>query len=289
MPAGVILVQLSDSDAVGLGALAMRHLGEHGRVLVTSARSSIRLRRAEPCPDTDTRSRFGGTALLPPGHAWPATDAGKPLSFLAQVSTADVQEPAGIPPLPADAVLAFFYEADEQEGWGFDPGDRQFSAVISAPAAEAVAVAPPPGAMAFRAYRMLPQVVMTIPDHGEPALDQVEADYSVFKRLYDDLDLGDKAPWHRMFGWPELVQNPMQLECQLASNGIYVGGPEGYRHPRAAELARGAADWLLLLQLDTDDAVGWMWGDTGTLYYWIRRDDLLAARFDRTWMIFQCC
>jgi uncharacterized protein YwqG len=92
-----------------------------------------------------------------------------------------------------------------------------------------------------------------------------------------------------MFGWPDLVQNPMQLECQLASNGIYVGGAAGWRDPRVPQLEGGAAEWMLLLQVDTDDEAGWMWGDSGTLYYWIRRPDLAAGRFDRIWMIFQCC
>jgi uncharacterized protein YwqG len=116
----------------------------------------------------------------------------------------------------------------------------------------------------------------------------LNADYAALRRLHAGLGGDDKAPRHRMFGWPDLVQNPMQLECQLAANGIYVGDSTGYRHPRVAELAPGAADWLLLLQLDTDDEIGWMWGDVGTLYYWIRRQDLPAGRFDRTWMIFQC-
>jgi uncharacterized protein YwqG len=285
----VISVQLSDSDASGLAVLARRHFGGAARVLEASARPSIRLRRAEACPDTDAGSRFGGTALLLAGHPWPVTGAGKPLSFLAQVSTADIQVPAGVPALPADTLLAFFYEADEQQGWGFDPGDRQYSAVVRVPVDSAAAVAPPPETLAFPAYRMLPQAVTTIPDHGEPSLDGLDADYAVFRRLHADLDRDETGPRHRMFGWPELVQNPMQMECQLASNGIYVGNPGGYRDPRAAELALGAADWLLLLQLDTDDEVGWMWGDTGTIYYWIRQQDLLAARFDRTWMIFQCC
>jgi uncharacterized protein YwqG len=285
----VTLVQLSDADADALGALARRHFGEAGRLLESSARSSLRLRRAEACPDADAGSRFGGTALLPGGQAWPATRAGRPLSFLAQVSTADIQVPAGVPDLPAGTLLAFFYEAGEQQGWGFDPGDRQFSVVIAVPAAGAVAVASPPGALAFPAYRMLPRTVTTIPDHGEPSLDEMNADYAVFRQLHADLDRDDVAPWHRMFGWPDLVQNPMQLECQLAANGIYLGDGKGYRHPRAAELAPGAEDWLLLLQLDTDDEIGWMWGDTGTIYYWIRRLDLLTARFDQAWMIFQCC
>ena len=91
------------------------------------------------------------------------------------------------------------------------------------------------------------------------------------------------------FGWPDLVQNSMQLDCQLAFSGIDLRSDAGYDDPRAAQLAGGAADWMLLLQVDTDDEAGWMWGDCGTLYYWIRRPDLLAGRFDRVWMIFQCC
>lgn len=285
-------MQLSDADVDALGVLARRHFGDAGPELESLARSSVRLRRAEACPDTDAGSRFGGTALLPARLAWPTTRAGKPLSFLAQVSTADIRVPAGVPVLPADTLLAFFYEADEQQGWGSDPRDRQFWAVIPVPAADAVAVASPPEALAFPAYRMLPRLVTTIPEYEEPALALyqlragVDADDAVRERLYAGQD--DEAPWHRMFGWPDLVQGPMQLDCQLASNGITLT-PEGYRHPRAADLEPGAADWLLLLQLDTDDEIGWRWGDIGTIYYWIRRQDLLAARFDEAWMIFQCC
>ncbi len=54
------------------------------------------------------------------------------------------------------------------------------------------------------------------------------------------------------------------------------------------QLEGGAAEWMPLLNVDTDDEASWMWGDAGTLYYWIRRPDLLADRFDRVWMIFQC-
>jgi uncharacterized protein YwqG len=91
-----------------------------------------------------------------------------------------------------------------------------------------------------------------------------------------------------MFGWPDLIQGPMQLECQLASNGVYVGNPWGYRDPQVQQLRAGERDWLLLLQIDTDDEVGWMWGDVGRIYYWIREDDLHGGRFDKVWLAFQC-
>ena len=57
---------------------------------------------------------------------------------------------------------------------------------------------------------------------------------------------------------------------------------------RAKELRNGAADWRLLLQIDTDDDLGVMWGDGGILYAWIREEDARAGRFDRTWVVLQC-
>jgi uncharacterized protein YwqG len=81
----------------------------------------------------------------------------------------------------------------------------------------------------------------------------------------------------------------MALECQLVTNGIYCGSPDGYRSAQAQLLKAGAADWMLLLQLDTDeDGPGWMWGDAGCLYFWLRRQDLAERRFDRVWAVLQC-
>ena len=81
----------------------------------------------------------------------------------------------------------------------------------------------------------------------------------------------------------------MQLECQLASNGVYCGNPEGYQNPLVGELGSKASQWTLLFQCDSDDNVGWMWGDVGRLYFWITESDLVAQRFENVWMILQCC
>jgi len=97
-----------------------------------------------------------------------------------------------------------------------------------------------------------------------------------------------EAVIHRLLGHPDPVQGDMQLECQLASNGIYCGNASGYGDPRVPTLRPGAADWRLLLQIDSDDAAGMMWGDVGRIYYWMHTEDLAAHRFDRAWLILQC-
>ena len=92
-----------------------------------------------------------------------------------------------------------------------------------------------------------------------------------------------------MLGPAQNIQGEMELECQLASHGIYCGNSDGFESERAQRLREGAPDWRLLLQIDTDeDGPGWMWGDVGRIYFWIKQQDLRSLRFDDVWLILQC-
>ena len=86
----------------------------------------------------------------------------------------------------------------------------------------------------------------------------------------------------------------MPQQCELVRRGYYLGSnwndiPEAVRR-ETEETAR--EDWLLLFQLDsgvcTED-FSLDFGDCGCIYYYIRREDLAARRFDRVWLIQQCC
>jgi hypothetical protein len=200
------------------------------------------------------------------------------LSLIGLWCTDEINACYGQAMLPPSHVLSFFYEAVEQRGWGYDPAYKEFWRVIPADGAVAVAVTAPDGVEHFPSWSLSSRRVLTVPDLWDPALSDLAAqDGDGVQHAYERLDAGDPAPRHRAFGWPEPVQNAMPLECQLTCNGSYVGGPEGYRDPRVAELKDGVADWILLWQIDTDEEAGWMWGDVGTIYYWIRRQDLPAA------------
>jgi uncharacterized protein YwqG len=43
-----------------------------------------------------------------------------------------------------------------------------------------------------------------------------------------------------------------------------------------------------LLQLDSDEEAGMMWGDRGMLYFWIPEEALAPRRFGEVWTILQC-
>ncbi len=50
-----------------------------------------------------------------------------------------------------------------------------------------------------------------------------------------------------------------------------------------------ASDWALLFQIDTISNSNFelMIGDTGRLYYYIRKEDLKNKRFDKCWFMTQ--
>jgi uncharacterized protein YwqG len=237
-------------------------------------------------------SKLGGLPSMPPEIAWP-TWQDKPQAFLAQIDLAEISR-ALVSFLPSSGCLYFFYDQD-QGVWGFDQKDLGGWRVLYTNADRstfATRTAPVglPEELIFKSKAIAPTAINLLPDSQVFAQDQFEwkRDGEAYTQLRDTVFEGMVR--HQMLGYPSPVQGAdMETECQLASNGVYVGSPEGYQNPRVPELKPGAKDWRLLLQLDTDDDTGWMWGDVGTLYFWIREQDAKAGDFSRIWMVFQCC
>jgi hypothetical protein len=86
---------------------------------------------------------------------------------------------------------------------------------------------------------------------------------------------------HRAGGYAAPVQGDVEYEvARVALGGV------NWRDPRLLE---EAGRWVLLAQFDTDDRANMMWGDTGTLYWLIRPEDLDDRRFDEALFTWQCC
>ena len=227
---------------------------------------------------------------MPESLEWPTWN-GVSQSFLAQIDLADLQRT--LPScLPVTGFLYFFYDF-EQSAWGFDPKDLGTWRVLYHPGSltnvrerSAPSDLPPEGI--YPPKPVCPQRIELLPD-----LERLPSrlEWQSEGQAYDALrrEAFDGMTCHQMLGFPTPIQNDtMELECQLASNGVYVGSPEGYRDPRVADLRSGASEWKLLLQLDSDNDTGWMWGDVGTIYFWIKESDASQADFSKVWMIFQC-
>jgi uncharacterized protein YwqG len=238
-----------------------------------------------------SRSQIGGLPNLGPAISWP-TWKERTLSFLAQIDLAELRAAHGPDWLPEQGMLFFFYDPEEG-GWGFSPDDKGSFAVLYDPNAGSVEARPPPTPapelFPAQAIAMHPYSSLPTPERlGIDIMDLVDSDQDAVDALRDE-GTGE-GPLHQIGGWPYPIQNDiMELECQLASNGIDCGGVDGFASDQAKALAPGASEWRLLLQLDSDDYSDMMWGDSGILYFWIREADARAGDFSNAWMILQCC
>ena len=278
-------------EAAGLGARA--------EALTGLVRPSIRLRPSPPDEQAGQRAgatRLGGVPDLPPSTAWPA-HRDVPQSFVAQIDLAEAHPFDRDALLPDRGLLSFFYDS-EQRVWGFDPAERGAWAVVHTP--EDVEIAPRdfptdlPEGSRFSPVPLRPEPETTYPPLESSELEALglsakerEAYAEVWLAL-QELAEGEGATVHRLLGHPDPIQGDMQLECQLVTHGLYCGDPSGYRDPRAEELRPGAVDWRLLLQIDSEEDAGTMWGDAGCIYFWLHREALAARSWDETWFVLQC-
>jgi hypothetical protein len=238
-----------------------------------------------------SRSHFGGSPDLPAGVAWPER-AGKPLTFLARLSLAELHDAHRIDWLPDSGALLFFYDVDNQP-WGFDPKDRGGCTVLLVPdrstaVTHADATKPSGPALPLRALAF--NRIDVLPSSERDAIRLLNLSDAELER-YDDLALAvyQNAPNHHVGGYPAPVQGDgMELESQLASHGVYCGRVIDRADPRTAALVPGASNWRLLFQMDSDDDLGVMWGDAGTIYFWVEAEAARNGRFDNTWLILQC-
>ena len=241
-------------------------------------------------------SKLGGSPDLPKDFNLLSSHA--PIDFLLQINLAEASPLDQTGSLPKSGLLSFFYDLKEQP-WGYDPKRLDGFLVHYAPADVPLVRTPmsrPDFVLEERRIALRPG--LTLPHMGSRAHEQFdklaglhdgEADaYFNFTGEVERLD-SQRDGNHHLLGHADNVQGDMQLEAQLVTNGLYCGNESGYKDPRRKALEAGADDWMLLLQLDSDDAAEFMWGDSGMLYYWIRKQDLALNRFDRTWMTMQCC
>lgn len=243
------------------------------------------------CPE-HTSSHLGGSPLATPELVWPSRD-GRPLAFLAKVDLAQLQCALPVDWLPSTGALLFFYDLAEQP-WGFDPQDRDGWQVVYVEQPDGLAEMPFPSKL-DEANRLPRQflafhAIRSYPSYERDAVAALQLSPAELE-LYDDLQLrafGDR-PRHQLAGYPTPIQNDdMESESQFASHGIDLGESGAASTPRAMALREGSSEWRLLFQVDSDDAVDMMWGDVGTIYFWIRESDARARRFDGCWLILQC-
>jgi uncharacterized protein YwqG len=251
---------------------------------VSLAQPAVHLRTAASSAFT----RLGGTPSLPPEFDWPEAD-GQALPFLLQVDLAEVY---GVLPsfLPASGCLFFFF--DDRRYRGGHVHDKRWWRVLFHAGDPTQFVQRPRSAAFDERQVYLPRSLEAVRIESLPSHYRFPNEFSDHTELhsYTEFSLrpfGDSLAHHQMLGHPSSLQDGYpEFECELRTRGI-----DQYCDPREATVApilEASRDWRLLCQVDTDEEAGWMWGDVGTIFFWIREPDAKRLDFEKVWLTFEC-
>lgn len=237
------------------------------------------------------RSKFGGNAHLPGSFEWPANEKRR-LDFLLQINLLEVAPFDPSRSIPKTGLLSFFYDL-KNTPWNPTPGEG-FRVIYTPPNAELRPYSAPDRGVALREFDISFRPSLSLPYFSSRAFSRLQErmqksaakpfsddEMNDFADSYSDYfhelnhtdDPNPEGGSHRMLGHAENIQNDMQEE--IISANVIPGSTE--------------SDWLLLLQLDSDETGEFMWEDAGMLYFWVHKADLTDHRFDRVWMSLQCC
>lgn len=280
--------------------------------LESMGRNCIQLNIAERENYKLGATRFGGQPDVPSNFIWPTFEgkifdnimitAKRPLAFLAQFNCEEISQYDKENLLPKHGLLSFFYELDSQ-CWGFDPTDKGCARVYWFEDISKLSAAEFPVDMQDEFKLPMLQIKLSqkvsCPSWEDffqklPSDEEDEA----FNAAWEEI-IGEESEtlngYSQLLGWPDVIQNTMYMDCELASQGYYMGDVEGWNkipedvRKQAEETARDR--WMLLFQLDTVECGDFelMFGDCGHIYFYIMKEDLKNRRFDRIWLVGQCC
>ena len=254
-------------------------------------------------------SKIGGKPDLPKDFQWFYYNGedykkiveNRPLSFLMQINCEEVHKYDKESLLPEKGMLYFFYELFTMT-WGFSPQDRG-SAKVFYYDGEIENLVPtyfpedmekdciiPESKINFESMNDYPIDFLDYydPDDSDEEMDRKEKEFE--KELNE---LGYKADTIKLLGHPELIQGEYWEECEgVAGKNIYYGSaPIKYGSDEVKKsIKENAKDWILLMQMSELEIgdYGLYFGDSGKIYFNIRKEDLKNKNFNNVWLILQC-
>jgi uncharacterized protein YwqG len=251
-------------------------------------------------------SKIGGKPAVPDDFVWPhytglvygeEEPKSRPLSFMAQINLKDIAGLDDTGLLPKSGMLSFFYELETMT-WGFDPKDKGSARVFYFPDDTVLSTADYPDGL--EDYARIPELAIdftqhiSIPEYGDYN-DGNDYDWDDYNECSSECgyELDEWGDFTKLLGYPDVIQSPMEEECEAVTRGYRRGSPEDYAkisEEEKADISDKSKDWIMLFQMGTIsvDDYELMFGDCGHIYFWIRKEDLMNCIFENTWLILQC-
>lgn len=240
-------------------------------------------------------SKMGGKPDMPADYQWPETTltekkhkslfsfkkteektVTKHLSFIAQINLAEIREYDPDSLLPEHGILYFFHFAGQDNIYDFKEEELSKVLYVDDDLCSLQRVDYPADLdkhSKYRACRIHFGQQISFPSTASSVFDFPDDNEQDSDRFFDVLD---SLKHNKLLGYADDIQG--EMEQSLFDDD----------ETELEESKTNTDDWILLLQVDSNDETGMMWFDLGRLYFWISKNDLRNKRFDKCRCLLQC-
>ncbi len=248
--------------------------------------------------DGSVSTKFGEIPDVPPDFEWPVVDceAVAPLEFLCQLDLSVIATVWPDSGLPSNGILSFFADPSEFSFGGIASSWKVFHFENQSTLMPAQRPSPDPiwddfPEETFPACSVEFACVNTLPDGCSTTIRSIimsdEERDKYEELLYGWQGDAHDEPTHQLLGHPQLIQQDVFVDCYEELERFDPKYQKQFVTP-SSEPGDPANNWLLLLQIASDDLANFFWGDNGKLYFCIRKGDLDARNFAGVVLIGQC-
>lgn len=213
-----------------------------------------------------TFSKFGGMPTVPKEFAWPTeynlvSNTDEPIPFLMQIDFSEINPDGKLEDFPSEGLLYVFVE-----GENYDYKVLFYEKCDS----KVVAAKPETLEIVYKEFHVQAEMIKTYPD-----CDDCKEAFDI----YCDRPFGGADD-----GYDEMQKGNL--------DGFMLGGWAAYiQEGGVAEQFKTDENdkWVLLAQIGSvGDDDNFMWGDSGTLYFYISKSDLRSRNFSNVKLEMQC-
>ncbi len=233
--------------------------------------------READTPIETGKSKFGGCPDLPAPQQWPATEDGTPLTFLMQINCKDIAAFDTKDLLPTNGILSLFcgFPSADEKTENHAPTFR----VIYSQQKSSDTLTPSPFPEHLPEERRLPEFGLnfTFQDHSLPSLNDLTVLTTVKQRNL----IGNLNEY-------ELIREQVKFDK-------YLGHTLGYADTLQESIIRGLpspSNAILLFQIESCQLahnINLDFGNMGTLYVYINKEDLGKPDFNKIRCHIQSC
>ena len=221
-------------------------------------------------------SKIGGIPYWKHSIPYPKI-SGKVAKLMAQINFEDLKG-LSLEDFPEKGILQFYFpEGDDMWGLTFDESPSNIKVIYHEDTTEP----------SYTSKEI--KKASLNDDDGMPYEQPCSLSFSESSEL---LSLSDEYQSSQQYNFDSLSDELNDyMYDELSNAGSKLGGYAYFTQsdPRAYGEPNKVKDWVLLLQIDTDDEAGIMWGDCGVANWFISREDLKKRDFSKVLFNWDCC